>query len=452
MASLGDMTLTATASALAKGEYSAEDLAVHYLDAIAAENPKLGAFTFTDRERALLAARASDQRRARGQARGALDGVPIAIKANMAHSGWPYTAGLRFRAKEVAVNDAFAIARLRDAGAVLLGVTNMDEGALGADGINAWYGATENPRRTGYSAGGSSSGAAAAVTAKLCGAALGTDTIGSVRIPASFCGCAALKPSYGLVSVGGVVPVHLRFDHVGPMARCVEDLRIVLLSIAGYDNSCQVSFPLRLRDPGELHAVRIVGYAVGLEQFNVAAEVVAAYNSAIAAARKLGHRLVPVDFGPFDVARVRRAILSLCELEMWRAHRTRIVESPEDFSDGLRAFIRYGGRLAIADVSKAEQRLAEFSVAFGEIMRSLDALMLPTVACTSFPHGERRPQNTADLTSIASATGLPALSLPIPVAADALPVGLQIIGPSASDLELLQFAAQLEQSFAPARA
>ncbi len=172
---------------------------------------------------------------------GALDGIPVAIKANIAVRGWPYTAGLRFRQQEIAAQDAFLVRRLRAAGAVLLGLTNMDEGALGAEGMNPWYLTTQNPLRAGYCAGGSSSGSAAAVAADLCAFAVGTDTIGSLRIPAAFCGCASIKPSFGLVSVGGIVPVNLRFDHAGPLTRSARDLPLALAALAGYDNACAVS-------------------------------------------------------------------------------------------------------------------------------------------------------------------------------------------------------------------
>jgi hypothetical protein len=184
---------TAAATSLRRGEFTATDLLEDCLAALARDNPALGAWTFIDAAGARAAALASDRRRATGAALGPLDGLPTGIKANVAVRGWPHTAGLRFRAAEFATADAFAVARLRAAGAVLVGATNMDEGALGAEGMNPWYGTTQNPHRAGHSSGGSSSGSAAAIAARHCTIALGSDTIGSVRIPAAFCGTAGAE-------------------------------------------------------------------------------------------------------------------------------------------------------------------------------------------------------------------------------------------------------------------
>ncbi len=441
----------AASAALERREFTAVELLDDCLAALARDNPALGAWTFVDAGPAREAARESDRRRAAGATRGPLDGLPAGIKANIAVKGWPHTAGLRFRATEFAAADAFAVARLRAAGAVLLGATNMDEGALGAEGMNPWYGTTQNPQRAGHSSGGSSSGSAAATAARHCCLSLGSDTIGSVRIPAAFCGTAALKPSAGLVSTAGVVPVHPRFDHVGPLVRSAGDLAPALAAIAGYDPACRVSFPVELTPPPAAGAALTLGYAVGLNDLAVATEVVTAYNRGIAALRAIGAQLVPVDLRRWDLARVRRAILALCEREMWRVHGKRVVERPEDFSDGLRAFIRFGGKLSDEDVAAAERRIAAFGVEWTATAQPFEAVVMPTVACTSFPHGERHPHNTADLTAIATAVGAPAASLPMPVASGALPVGLQIIGRPSADLRVCQLATRIENALQHSR-
>lgn len=440
---------TAAAGALQRGEFSAAELVEDCLAAIARHNPDLGAWTFVDVEGARIAAQAADRRRTAGTPLGPLDGLPAGIKANIAVAGWPHTAGLKFRADEFAIADAFAVARLRAAGVVPLGATNMDEGALGAEGMNPWYGVTHHPQRRGYSAGGSSSGSAAAIAAGHCTISLGTDTIGSVRIPAAFCGVTSLKPSSGLISLGGVVPVHLRFDHLGPIVRSARDLDLLLPQLAGHDPACPVSFPVKLappHSPGRT-AAPTLGYAVGLNELAVGAEVVTAYNRGIAALRALGAQLVPLDLRHWDLARLRRAILALCEHQMWRVHRQRIVERPDDFSDGLRAFIRYGGKLSNEDLVAAERRIVAFTTEWQSKTQPFEAVIMPTVACSAFPHHERHPHNTADLTAIASATGAPAISLPLPVPAGALPVGLQLIGRSSADLRLCQLAVALQAEF-----
>jgi Asp-tRNA(Asn)/Glu-tRNA(Gln) amidotransferase A subunit family amidase len=183
---------------------------------------------------------------------------------------------------------------------------------------------------------------------------------------------------------------------------------------------------------------------VGFADLMVSDEVVSYYNLAIATLRQMGHTLSPVDLKHWDLPRLRRAVLTLCELDMWRSQRARLNDSPDDFSPGLRAFIRYGGKLADDDIAAAETRIARFYQDWQEAIVGLDAVILPTVACTSFPLGERRPQNTADLTAIASATGLPALQLPIPAPPGALPAGLQLLGHAGHDANLMTLAADLE--------
>ncbi|MCP5467178.1 MAG: amidase [Sinobacteraceae bacterium] len=440
---------TAAAAALQRGEFSAAELVEDCLAAIARDNPDLGAWTFVDVEGARIAAQAADRRRAAGAPLTPLDGLPAGIKANIAVAGWPHTAGLKFRADEFAAADAFAVARLRAAGVVLLGATNMDEGALGAEGMNPWYGVTHHPQRRGYSAGGSSSGSAAAIAAGHCTISLGTDTIGSVRIPAAFCGVTSLKPSSGLISLGGVVPVHLRFDQLGPIVRSARDLDLLLPQLAAHDPACPVSFPVKLAPPRSAgrSAAPTLGYAVGLNELAVGTEVVTAYNRGIAALRTLGAQLVPLDLRHWDLARLRRAILSLCEHQMWRVYRERIVERPDDFSDGLRAFIRYGGKLSTDELAAAERRIVAFTTEWQSKTQPFEAVIMPTVACSAFPHHERPPHNTADLTAIASATGAPAISLPLPVPAGALPAGLQLVGRPSADLRLCQLAVALQAEF-----
>jgi aspartyl-tRNA(Asn)/glutamyl-tRNA(Gln) amidotransferase subunit A len=434
---------TSLMAALAAGEVSSSQIIRDCLEAVEAADR--GAFTHVDHTHAPQLAQQSDTRRARGETAGPLEGLPVAIKANIAVAGWPHTAGLRFRRDVIAPRDAFVVQRLRAAGAIPIGLTNMDEGALGAEGMNPWYGVIQNPLRRGHSAGGSSGGSGAAVAAGLVPVALGTDTIGSVRIPASFCGCFGLKPSYGLVSVQDVVPVHLRFDHVGPIARSARDLSMLLHALAAHDPACKVSLATRLQ-PAErtLRGAR-VGFAIGLEPFHVEDAVQAGFALAVDAARGAGADLVPVDLSRWDLPRLRRAILALCEVQMWRTHGERITAHPDDFSDGLRAFIRYGGKLGSDEIQQAEVSIAAFVADWTRVMANLDAVLLPTTACRAFPHGERRPQNTADLTALASASGQPAVAMPVWLRGEALPASVQLVGRHASDLQLLAFAAELQE-------
>ncbi|MEZ5499764.1 MAG: amidase [Steroidobacteraceae bacterium] len=417
------------------GEISSVKLIEDCLEVIARRNDDLGALTHVDADRALDAARMADMRRARNQSLGVLDGVPMSVKANIAVADWPHTAGMRTRYSARAERDAYVIARARDAGLIPLCQSNMDEAALGADGVNPWFLTTDNPRLAGYCAGGSSAGAAAALASGMCHVAIGTDTIGSVRIPAAFCSVAALKPTFGLVSTANVVPVHLRFDHVGPMTREVRHLSAVTAAIAGFDRSWPWSFPVNQTEMLRNTRPRL-GVATGLDQLMTSGPVSTSFAAVVDRLRSRDCELLPFDLAPFDLPGLRRAILTLCERSMWREHGTAIGNQPQEYSDRLRAFIRAGGQLSDDELTRCEEKIARFHGAWLERFQHLDALLLPAVATATYPRGARPPQNTADLTAPASATGQPALVVPMPRAAGSPPAGLQIIGPMGSDFAL----------------
>ncbi|MFW5816746.1 MAG: amidase, partial [Wenzhouxiangella sp.] len=233
---------------LSAGELDVETVVADCLDRIEANNPRLNAFVRIEADGARAAAVESARRYAAGQAR-ALEGLPIAIKDNLDLAGSPTTAGMLTRKHHLADSDAAVVRRLKAAGAIIVGKLHLTEAALGADGANPHFGNCQNPVKLGHSPGGSSSGSAAAVAAGLVPAALGTDTMGSVRIPAAYCGIWGFKPSFGLVSSAGSVAVSRRLDHVGPLTRSAEDLELLLSVMAGFDPDCPVSRPLQLAKP-----------------------------------------------------------------------------------------------------------------------------------------------------------------------------------------------------------
>jgi Asp-tRNA(Asn)/Glu-tRNA(Gln) amidotransferase A subunit family amidase len=202
-----------------------------YIDRIERFNPALNAFLALDRRRAVRDAQASGRRWSRGAPRSPLDGVPIGVKVNIAVHGMPWHAGIAAYGDRVADGDADCVSRLRSAGAVILGVLNMHEAALGATTDNAAFGRCHNPHRHDVTPGGSSGGSAAAVAAGLCAAALGTDTLGSVRIPASYCGVFGHKPSHGATATAGVVPLSPTLDSLGFIARSAGDCRALINAI-----------------------------------------------------------------------------------------------------------------------------------------------------------------------------------------------------------------------------
>ena len=227
------------------GRISAVEATQYYLARIDALDDRLNSFITVAAEQALAQAAIADTRRANGKRLGPLDGIPIALKDNIDLVDMPTTAGVAARRQHKAPADAAVTANLRDAGVVFLGKTNMHEAALGATTDNPSFGRCHNPHRYNYTPGGSSGGSAAAVTAGLCAAALGTDTLGSVRIPASYCGNFGYKPSDGLVSKRGIVPLSWTLDQVGLLAPRAEDLWLMLMAMSGFDPACPDSRPLR---------------------------------------------------------------------------------------------------------------------------------------------------------------------------------------------------------------
>lgn len=425
------------------------------LAALPAAGP-LNLFSHIAAAEALRDAAESTRRIAAGSARGPLEGLIVVLKGNIAVRGWPWRGGLRARQTETAADDAAVVARLRAAGAVLLGQTTQDEGALGAEGLSL-EGPIRNPCDPTRSTGGSSGGSAGALAARLCDLAIGTDTIGSVRIPAAFCGIAALKPSFGRVSIRGVLPVHPRFDHVGPMARSLAEVSMLLEVIAGHDPASAVSVDYGPTDgaaddgPARTGASsltgRRIGYAIGFDDLAPEPAVVTGYNAALETLRAAGATLVPIDLRPLDLRRVRRAVFALCEHEMWLAHRARMAERPEDYSGRIRALLEYGASLGRDKLRELDARVTGFQFAWERLTAGLDACVSPTTPGVAFAHDGTPPDSLADLTVIGTAAAVPAVSVPCP-ATGALPVGLQVLAPRGADRRALAVGRVVEAAAA----
>ena len=397
----------------------------------------LNAWSYLDREGALAAAKESTAWLASGHAPRALEGELIAIKANIAVRGWPYDGGLLVRRGIFAREDAAVITRLRAAGAILLGQTRMDAGALGAEGRSI-DGPIRNPRRPTHSSGGSSGGSGAAVAAGHVDFALGTDTIGSVRIPAAYCGISGLKPSTGRIGLEGVLPLHPRFDHVGPMTAHAHQLETLWRVLAGEPvvNEAPLGEPWRgLR----------VGFVIDAETVGATSAVCHHYERGLQQLRALGAQLEPVEIAPLDPGRVRRALFSLCEHAIWPEHRQSLQREPQKYSPELTAMLRYGSALDDSKVATFETRIQNFAQQLHARMQSLHALVLPTSPGQAFDFEGPTPLDLADLTAIATAANLPAASVPLP-SGDDLPVGLQVVTPAGADSLACRLAAAFESS------
>ncbi len=424
--------LTATHAALAR---------------IAATNDDWHIFITVEGRGALEAAAASDERRRRGALLSPLDGVPIAIKDNVDVAGLPTTVGTDAHRHAVAGRDAAVIARLKAAGAVILGKLNMHEGALGATTDNRFYGRCENPRAPGYTPGGSSGGSGAAVAGGLVRIALGTDTMGSVRIPAAYCGCWGLKPTRGLVGTSGLVYLSWTLDTIGPLAANPGDLADAIRIMAGpdRDDPRSVEAPAGW-DPAPL-ATNLAGKRLGrprvVDDVACEDEIRAAYDALLGRARASGAEIVDVEIPGWDTGRARRAGLLVSEAEAGSLIGADLDARPEAFSAEFRAMINYGRKAPGERIAAAYHALDQLGLAARNALDAVDALILPTAPQRAFPHGTPAPANQADFTALANIAGLPAVAFPLPGPDSEPPTSAQLIGRPFAEGALLGLAQAL---------
>ncbi len=391
-----------------------------YYNRIAAKYVSLGAYVATLNISAREAAAESAARWAAGSPLSALDGVPIAVKANIAVKGAPWHAGVGAFANRIADNDAACVAALRRQGAIVLGILAMDEAAMGGTGDNPWFGRTHNPWRRGFSPGGSSSGAGAAVAAGLCAAALGTDTMGSVRLPAAFCGCVGYKPSRDLISRDGVVPLANSLDHVGVLARSVEDCALVAAGAVEF--GVRGALPL---DGGGLGGGDL-GVIANIASLSVDQETKSAIAALLERAAAAGARIVPIDFGGYDFTRVRKQCLLAIEVEAMAEYPYLATESA-GFSDGFVQMLRYGARQPETKIAGAYDGIANAADFIRERLSTVTAMILPMMPGPAFRFGDP-PGNLGDLAAPANMAGLAAVAIPIGLSTDGLPLSAQCVG------------------------
>ena len=436
--------------ALEDGEISAVDATQTYLDRIGARNGELNAFITVTAESALKDAAASDSRRARGTSLGPLDGIPIALKDNIDLAGVPATGGIEAYRRRIPEEDADVARRLRAAGAVFLGKLNLHEGAHGATTANEAFGFCHNPHRHRYTPGGSSGGSGAALAAGLCAGALGSDTLGSVRIPASFCGVSGLKPTYGLVSTRGVMPLAFMLDHVGPMARSCADLALMLRVMAGFDPDDPASRhgPTEFAQTTETDLTGItLGYFSDLNKAGgeaVDPAVSVAYAKAVDRLKGLGATLKPAFWDGFDPSAVRSKALLLIEADLANVHADMLGSNPEGFSEIFRAGIDFGTAQSAPKLAKALHMIESVRPTARHLFSKVDALVTPTTPVPAFSFDSQMPKTITTFTSFANYAGCPAASVPMGKTEDGLPLGLQIVTPKREEALALRIGHAFE--------
>jgi aspartyl-tRNA(Asn)/glutamyl-tRNA(Gln) amidotransferase subunit A len=404
---------------------------------------ELNAYITRTFETAREEARTATEEIAAGHGRGPLHGIPFAIKDLYETAGVLTTGGSKLVKEHVPAEDAETVARLRQAGAIMLGKLNLHEWAMGGTNVNVFFPTPRNPWDQTKIVGGSSGGSAVALAAGYCPGSLGSDTRASIRLPAALCGVTGLKPTWGRVSLRGVIPLVWSLDHAGPMARSAQDCAIILNAIAGFDE----------RDPTSAD-VPVPDYAAYLEQTNPAAkplegvrigvprnyffdedaiqpEVLAAVRATQSVFESLGAELLEIDFPDPEYHQDNQVF----NAESAAFHEERLRERPEELSEAPRQRVAASLELKAVDYARARWRQQEFKHKLHLLMHNVDLVLTPTVAVVAFDIADVNPLEPAGpgrilarQTGAFNTLGVPAISLPCGFSTSGLPIGLQLSG------------------------
>lgn len=441
MSAITDLSAAGLAAAIRKKDVSATEAMTATIAAAKAAHAKLNCFIRIDEDAALAEARAADADLARGVLRGALHGVPMAHKDMYYRAGIASSCGSKITRDRIPTTTASALKRLDAAGAIQFGVLTMTEFAYGPLGHNYHWGHTRNAWNPEYVTGGSSSGSGTSVAARANFLALGSDTGGSIRLPAAFCGVAGLKPTYGRVSRAGAMPLSFTLDHVGPLARTVEDCALALQAIAGHDAADPYSSPNAVPDYLAALARPVKGLRVGVPKNyfhdDIDADVGKLMEESLAVFRSLGCEVVPVTLP--DMESWNAAATCIIAAEAASLHSTWLRERPQDYSDQVRARLELGVAVsAVQYVNALRLRGAALEQWLREVMSQVDVVhapvfgfRTPTLAETDVGGGERMTKTLAlatRLTRPGNYLGVPSLVVPCGFQPHGLPAGFQLMG------------------------
>ena len=467
-------SLKQLSAALAAKEISSVELTQLYLDRIAALNPALNAYITVNPERSLAQAKAADAMLASGNAQ-VLTGIPIAQKDIFCAKGWLTTCGSKMLHNFVSPYDAHVIGQFNRAGAVNLGKTNMDEFAMGSSNETSHYGPVKNPWDTARVPGGSSGGSAAAVAARLCAAATGTDTGGSIRQPAALCGVSGLKPTYGIVSRYGMIAFASSLDQAGPMARSAEDLALMMNAMAGFDARDSTSLQRDREDYAHDMSKPLNGLRIGLPKEFFAEgldnDVGQAVQAAIAEYKKLGATIVEISLPNSKLSVPVYYVLAPAEASsnLSRFDGVRYGYRAPEYSDLTDMYEKSRAQGFGAEVKRrimigtyvlshgyydayyiqAQKIRRLIAQDFAEAFNHCDVIMGPTAPSTAFKLGEKGDDPVqmylSDIYTIAvNLAGLPGMSIPCGFGSNNMPVGLQIIGNYFDEARMLNAAHQYQ--------
>ncbi len=421
------MTIEQAAAKLRRREISAVELAQESLGAIRKFEPILNAFITLTGDLALDQARRADEELARSIDRGPLHGIPYALKDLFETRGIRTTAGSKIFADYVPEHDSTVYRKLTEAGAVLMGKTGMHELAYGITNENPHYGAVRNPRDPARISGGSSGGSAAAVASETVFFAMGTDTGGSIRIPAAFCGCVGFKPTFGLVNRAGVIPLSSSMDHVGPMTRTIRDAELVMQAISDFKPA-----------PARPLAGCRIGVPTNFFIERLSPAVASAFEDALHRAEKLSAEIVPITVpDPTEINTIARIILLSEASAFAEPH----LHRRADFGADVLALLDQGRLISATDYVNAQRLRGIYRTQWAEVWKNADVIFTPTVAIeaplpgqTSVDGEDVRLASTR-LVRPFNALGWPAVSAPL--FSSTFPTGLQIVGAPSADSYLL---------------
>jgi aspartyl-tRNA(Asn)/glutamyl-tRNA(Gln) amidotransferase subunit A len=448
------LTITQAAAALRRNELSPVDLIDALLKRIEAVDDKLHCFITLTADLARNQAQQAEQELRSGTDRGPLHGIPVALKDLYMTKGIRTTCHSAVLENWIPDVDATTVAKLQNAGTILLGKLGMHEFAFGGPSVDAPFPAVRNPWNTAHIPGGSSSGSGAALAAGLCYGALGSDTGGSIRTPSSHCGIVGIKPTYGRVSRYGVVPLSWSLDHAGPMARSVEDCAIMLEAISGYDakdpasaNIAVPNFQSGLKDG-------IKGLRAGVpragwfdENLGVDRETEIAFNQALEILKNLGATIVDIDGKPFSFARKANQTILVCEAYAY--HEKTYQETPMKFGASLRRRMLEGAFLSAADYISAQRARAVLNEQIRANFVRVDVFAVPGAPRPpeAFATMDPNEQNLRpNFTNPFNLAGLPAICVPCGFTSGNLPAGLQIIAPPFEESIALRVAYAYERA------
>jgi len=449
-------TIAEAAAQLRRGKISPVELAEAALARIGDLNPRLNAFITVTAERALREARAAEREMRRGKFRGLLHGIPLTLKDNISTSGVRTTAGSKILKDFVPRADARVAQKLAATGAVLLGKTNLHEFAYGITTENPHYGPARNPWNTECIPGGSSGGSAAALAAGIGFASVGTDTGGSIRIPAALCGIVGLKPTFGLVSCDGIIPLAVTLDHAGPLARCVADAAIVLDAIC----ECDARTPRFYRELMRAEKKRARGkFRLGWPRDyffeRVDDEVKTALERAARQFEKLGARIEEISLPKIGDSVEPSTQIALAEALEYHEGQGYYPARANEYGEDVQKRLEMGSAVRAVDYLRAQRARERVREDFRQAFAKVDAILAPATPIAAPRIGEGSTMVGGESQSVRGAlvrmnrpanfTGFPVISIPCGFTSSGLPIGMALHGPQRGEAKLFQIASAYER-------